>query len=122
MKSPQYRWPAAAQTLHAKNERPRDARPAIAICNRDKKPKFVTRDCWARTRALLGLKKFERALADNLQANTLQPGDPDTLNNIGACLQSLGRKEEALVWFDSPRSNVCRTSASCSVSTKPRLR
>lgn len=55
----------------------------------------------ARARALLGLKKFEASLADSLRANTLRPRDPDTLNNIGACLQSLGREEEALVWFNS---------------------
>ena len=55
----------------------------------------------ARARALLGLKKFEASLADSLRANTLGPRDPDTLNNIGACLQSLGREEEALVWFNS---------------------
>ncbi len=54
----------------------------------------------ARARALLGLKKFEASLADSLRANKLRPGDADTLNNIGACLQSLGREEEALVWFD----------------------
>jgi tetratricopeptide (TPR) repeat protein len=55
----------------------------------------------ARARALLGLKKVEPSLADSLRANTLRPGDADTLNNIGACLQSLGRAEEALVWFES---------------------
>jgi tetratricopeptide (TPR) repeat protein len=54
----------------------------------------------ARARAMLGLKRAERSLADSLRANALRPGDADTLNNIGACLQSLGRAEEALVWFD----------------------
>jgi tetratricopeptide (TPR) repeat protein len=55
----------------------------------------------ARARGLLGLKKYERSLADHLRINALRPGDADTLNNIGDCLQSLGRGEEALVWFDS---------------------
>jgi tetratricopeptide (TPR) repeat protein len=55
----------------------------------------------ARARALLGLKKYEPSLADSLRVNTLAPADADTLNNIGTCLQSLGRTEEALVWFDS---------------------
>ena len=50
----------------------------------------------ARARALLGLKKYEPSLADSLRANTLAPGDADTLNNIGTSLQSLGRAEEAL--------------------------
>ena len=53
----------------------------------------------ARARALLALRKFELALSDNLRVNTLAPDNADTLNNIGACLQSLGR-EEALAWFD----------------------
>lgn len=53
----------------------------------------------ARARALLALRKFELALSDNLRVNTLAPDNADTLNNIGACLKSLGR-EEALAWFD----------------------
>jgi tetratricopeptide (TPR) repeat protein len=54
----------------------------------------------ARARALLALRKFDCALSDNLRADTLAPDNPDTRNNIGACLQSLGHEEEALVWFD----------------------
>jgi tetratricopeptide (TPR) repeat protein len=53
----------------------------------------------ARARALLALRKFELALSDNLRVNTLAPDNADTLNNIGACLKSLGRAE-ALAWFD----------------------
>ncbi|WP_298252308.1 tetratricopeptide repeat protein [Bradyrhizobium sp.] len=54
----------------------------------------------ARARALLALRKFDSALSDNLRANTLVPENADTHNNIGACLQSLGREEEARAWFD----------------------
>ena len=54
----------------------------------------------ARARAWLALRKFDAALSDNLRADTLAPGNADTHNNIGACLQSLGREEEALIWFD----------------------
>ena len=54
----------------------------------------------ARARALLASRKFDAALSDNLRANALAPDNADTHNNIGACLQSLGREDEALVWFD----------------------
>src|SRR5579862_4693788 len=54
----------------------------------------------ARARANLNLKKYEQALADNLAVNARQPGNTDVLNSIGACLQSLGRDDEALTWFD----------------------
>ncbi len=50
--------------------------------------------------ALQKLKRFEEALADNKRAHALNPGNADTCNNIGAILQSLGRDDEALPWFD----------------------
>jgi hypothetical protein len=49
---------------------------------------------------LHSLKKYEEALADNLRAYALNPGNADTCNNIGATLQFLSRDEEALPWFD----------------------
>ncbi|MBU6459225.1 MAG: hypothetical protein KGQ48_17070 [Bradyrhizobium sp.] len=49
---------------------------------------------------LHSLKRYEEALADNLRAYALHPGNADTCNNIGATLQFLSRDEEALPWFD----------------------
>jgi Flp pilus assembly protein TadD/ADP-heptose:LPS heptosyltransferase len=47
-----------------------------------------------------GLRDFEAYLADSLRAHALDPADAESCNNIGDALQSLGREEEAVMWFD----------------------
>jgi hypothetical protein len=49
---------------------------------------------------LHSLKRYDDALADNIRAFELNPGNSDTCNNIGASLQFLRRDEEALPWFE----------------------
>ena len=49
-----------------------------------------------RGQALMGLKKFEDALTDLLQANRMYDSDTAVLNSLGRCYYRLGRKAEAL--------------------------
>ncbi len=49
---------------------------------------------------LRGLKRFEACLADNMQVHRLDPAHPLHCNNIGDALLWLGRRDEALKWFD----------------------
>ncbi len=52
------------------------------------------------TRCLLGLKRFEEALAENQRAHARDPGNADACDNIGVILEALGREQEALPWFE----------------------
>ena len=49
-----------------------------------------------RGQALLGLERYEEALAELLQANRIYNSDTAVLNSLGRCYFGLGRKEEAL--------------------------
>jgi tetratricopeptide (TPR) repeat protein len=53
-----------------------------------------------RATTLRGLKRFEECLADNMQLHKLDPAQPLHCNNIGDALLWLGRREEALKWFN----------------------
>ncbi len=53
-----------------------------------------------RAATLRGLMRFEECLADNMQVHKLDPAHPLHCNNIGDALLWLGRREEALKWFD----------------------
>jgi Flp pilus assembly protein TadD len=55
----------------------------------------------ARARTLRSLKQFERCLADNKRAQTLDPGNAVICNNIGDALLQLDRHKDALTWFDT---------------------
>jgi GWxTD domain-containing protein len=49
-----------------------------------------------RGQALLGLEKFDEALADLEQANRIYNSETGVLNGLGRCYQKLGRKTDAL--------------------------
>ena len=53
-----------------------------------------------RAATLRGLRRFEECLADNMLVHKLDPAHPLHCNNIGDALLWLGRREEALKWFD----------------------
>lgn len=49
---------------------------------------------------LLGLKRYEQAIAEGMRAHQLAPTNVDTCNNIGSALTALDRHDEALPWYD----------------------
>jgi tetratricopeptide (TPR) repeat protein len=53
-----------------------------------------------RAATLRGLKRFDECLADNLRVHRIDPTHPLHCNNIGDALLCLGRRQEALTWFD----------------------
>ncbi|NLH76398.1 MAG: GWxTD domain-containing protein [Acidobacteria bacterium] len=66
---------------------------------KDEKRQFVLRT--VRGRALLGLERYEEALAELLQANKLYNSETVVLNAMGRCYLKLGRKAEALDAFSA---------------------
>lgn len=53
-----------------------------------------------RASTLRSLRRFEECLRDNMQVHRLDPKHPVHCNNIGDALLWLGRRQEALKWFD----------------------
>jgi tetratricopeptide (TPR) repeat protein len=53
-----------------------------------------------RAATLRSLNRFEECLADNMRVHELDPAHPLHCNNIGDALLWLGRREEALKWFN----------------------
>jgi tetratricopeptide (TPR) repeat protein len=53
-----------------------------------------------RATTLRSLRRFEECLRDNMQVHRLDPRHPLHCNNIGDALLWLGRRQEALKWFD----------------------
>lgn len=49
---------------------------------------------------LLGLKRYEEAIAEGMRTHALDPADADTCNNIASAFSALNRHDEALPWFD----------------------
>lgn len=66
---------------------------------KDEKRQFILRT--VRGRALLGLERYEEALAELLQANKLYNSETVVLNAMGRCYLKLGRKTEALDAFSA---------------------
>lgn len=66
---------------------------------KDEKRQFVLRT--VRGQALLGLERYEEALAELLQANKLYNSETVVLNAMGRCYLKLGRKAEALDAFSA---------------------
>jgi len=55
--------------------------------------------CTIRGLALLGLGRYDAALADLLEANTIYNSDTSVLNALGLCFLKLGQKDRALAAF-----------------------
>ena len=53
-----------------------------------------------RAATLRSLDRFEEYLADSMRLHEREPAHPVHCNNIGDALVCLGRREEALIWFD----------------------
>jgi tetratricopeptide (TPR) repeat protein len=49
---------------------------------------------------LLGLKRYEQAIAEGRRAIALDPTNANTCNNIASAFNGLNRHDEALPWFD----------------------
>jgi tetratricopeptide (TPR) repeat protein len=94
------RWEAANKSgyLFFRLERFEEARAHFDLCDQLQPNHSLTLQM--RALALRGLKRFEESLVDNLRAHELDPADANNCNNIGDALQSLGRPEEAVEWFD----------------------
>jgi tetratricopeptide (TPR) repeat protein len=93
-------WAAANTSAHLlfRLERFEEALAHFDLCDELQPNHSLT--LHMRALALRGLKRFEESLADNLRAHALDPADPHNCNNIGDALQSLGRQQEAVEWFD----------------------
>jgi tetratricopeptide (TPR) repeat protein len=53
-----------------------------------------------RSELLLGLGRYQEAIADGTRAHALDPANADTCSNIGSAFNALNRYAEALSWFD----------------------
>jgi tetratricopeptide (TPR) repeat protein len=93
-------WDAACRAgyLHYQAGQLEDALALFGVCDRVRPSHAPT--LYMRSVFLLGLRRFEQAIAEGKRAHALNPSDADTCNNIGSALQGLHRYQEALTWFD----------------------
>ena len=113
-------WDAATKSGHllynvgAVRGGARAFRPVRSNCSRTTSPTLqYARAFAARPEAVRGSAGRQPA-----GATQLDPDNADTCNNIGDALQSLGRHEEALQWFDQALSRCGRISSRRS-TTRP---
>jgi len=72
------------------------------------------------------LRNYQGYLADSLRAHALEPDNAESCNNVGDALQSLGREEEAIAWFDKalmllPDNPTVLTNKACAITQLQRL-
>src|ERR1700744_4511976 len=93
-------WDAACRSgyLHSQSGQLEQALAYFDICDRVRPNHAAT--LYMRSVFLIGLGRFEQAVAEGKRAHALDPANADTCNNIGAALRGLHRHDEALRWFD----------------------
>ncbi|HEY3678744.1 MAG TPA: tetratricopeptide repeat protein [Bradyrhizobium sp.] len=93
-------WDAACRSgyLHYQSGHLEEALTHFGVCDQVRPNHAPT--LYMRSVFLIGLRRFEEAIAEARRAQALDPSNADTCNNIGIAYQALQRHQEALPWFE----------------------